>query len=201
MFLRLKSALARNETAGSFALSPVRRFGADNSGVSAIEFALILPFMLTLYLGGIQLSQAVDIDRKATLTARTVADLVTQVASIDKAGVSTVLNAATTVMSPYADGADKAPNLMVRVSLIKIDDKLKATVEWSEAKNGNRLTNAEVNVPGDLGKVANSYLILGEASYAYKPPVGYALTGTLNLNDKIYMRPRLSTMVACSTCK
>ena len=32
-------------------------------------------------------------------------------------------------------------------------------------------------------------------SYTYKPTIGYVVTGTLNLSDQIYMRPRLSDNV------
>jgi len=55
-------------------------------------------------------------------------------------------------------------------------------------------------VPKDL-LMANTYLVLGEAEYAYTPDIGKVLTGTMNLDDKIYMRPRLSTSVECPSCK
>jgi Flp pilus assembly protein TadG len=189
-----------NARVGDLVKAAARHFAADNSAVSAIEFALLLPFMMTLYLGGIQLSQGIEIDRKVTLASRTVADLTAQVSSIDTAGVTTVLNAATQVMSPYADSAANASNLMVRVSVIKIDGQSKATVDWSKAKNGSPLTTGELQVPAAL-IVPNTYLVLGEARYAYTPPIGYALTGTMNLEDKIYMRPRLSASVECPSCK
>jgi len=32
-------------------------------------------------------------------------------------------------------------------------------------------------------------------TYAYTPTIGYVITGTLNLADRIYMRPRLSDTV------
>ena len=60
----------------------------DERGVSAVEFAMLLPLMLTLYLGGVEVSQGVSIDRKVTLTARTVADLVAQVSSINTTGLN-----------------------------------------------------------------------------------------------------------------
>jgi Flp pilus assembly protein TadG len=176
----------------------LRRFGVDDRGVSAIEAALLMPFMITLYLGGAQLAQAIDIDRKTTLAARTVADLTSQVASINSAGVTTILNAATQVMSPYADSEANAGKLMVRVSLIKIDAQSKVTIEWSKAKNGAPRT--QVTVPSDL-VIPNTYLVLGEARYAYTPDIGSTLTGTINLSDEIYMRPRLSTTVECPSCK
>ena len=45
----------------------ILRLAKDERGVSAVEFALILPLMLTLYFGGVEVSQGVAIDRKVTL--------------------------------------------------------------------------------------------------------------------------------------
>ena len=42
-----------------------RRFGADERGVSAVEFALILPLLVTLYLGVSEITQAVTIKRNS----------------------------------------------------------------------------------------------------------------------------------------
>ena len=40
--------------------------------------------------------------------------------------------------------------------------------------------------------VAGSQLLFAEASYAYTPTVGYTISGTLTLSDKMYMAPRIS---------
>lgn len=182
-----------------------RKFASDEGGVSAIEFALLLPLMLALYLGSVQVSLGIGIDRKVTLTARAVADLVAQKANTTSADVTNVLNAATTVMSPYADSTQDAAKLAVTVSVIKIDAQSKATIEWSKSKNGKARTPGEtVTFPSTSTAlvVPNTYLVWGEASYAYEPPLADALTGTLNLKDQIYMRPRLSETVACPNgCK
>ena len=41
-----------------------RRIARDERGVSLIEFAMLLPLMLTLFIGAIEISQAVALDRK-----------------------------------------------------------------------------------------------------------------------------------------
>jgi len=71
--MAMKLVLIRARTRRS-----LRRFLADKRGVSAIEFAMLLPLMVTLYLGGAEVSQAIAIDRKMTLVARTLADLTSQ---------------------------------------------------------------------------------------------------------------------------
>lgn len=163
----------------------------DQRGVSAVEFALLLPLLITLYLGGVETSQGITIDRKVTLVARTVADLSSQVTSITNADMSNILAAASSVVAPYNTG-----NLKVTVSQVTIDANGRATIAWSDTLNGTaRAVGSTVTLPTALN-IASTSLIWGEVQYAYKPTVGYLITGTMNLSDQIYMRPRLSDAVS-----
>jgi Flp pilus assembly protein TadG len=165
-------------------------FARDQRGVSAVEFAMLLPLMITLYLGSVEISQGVGIDRKVTLTTRTVADLASQVSSINNADMTNLLNASSSVVAPY-----DVSKLKVTVSAVTIDANGTAKIAWSDTLNGTKRTvGATVTLPAALN-VANTTLIWSEASYAYKPAIGYVVTGTLNLSDQIYMRPRLSDTV------
>ena len=162
----------------------------DTRGVSAVEFALLLPLMLSLYLGAVELSQGIAADRKVTLTTRTIADLVSQVTSINNAGMTNSLNAAAAVMAPFS-----VSNLKVTISSVSIDANGKATIAWSDTLNGTaRAVGSTVTLPSALN-VANTSLIWSEVQYSYKPVIGYVITNTLTLKDQIYMRPRLSTSV------
>jgi Flp pilus assembly protein TadG len=177
--------------------SIVRRLGRladDERGVSAVEFAMLLPLMLTLYLGTVEISQGIAADRKVTLTARTVADLVSQVSSVNNADMTNSLSAAAAVMAPFS-----TTKLMVTVTSVSIDAGGTATVVWSDALNGSpRAVGSTVTVPTALN-VPNSSLIWSEVRYAYTPTIGYVVSGTLNLKDQIYMRPRLSDKVDRTT--
>jgi Flp pilus assembly protein TadG len=165
-------------------------FAKDKRGVSAVEFAMLLPLMLTLYLGGVEVSQGISIDRKVTLTARTVADLVAQVSSIDTAGVNASLGASASILAPYPD-----TNAKITVSVVTIDANGNAKIAWSAAKNGSaRAAGSAVTVPAAL-KVPSTSLVWGETTYNYAPSIGYVVTGTMTLTDQIFMRPRLSDTV------
>jgi Flp pilus assembly protein TadG len=168
----------------------VLSLAGDQRGISAVEFALLLPLMVALYLGVVEISQGISADRKVTLTARSIADLVSQASSMSNSDMTNSLNAATAVIAPFSDA-----NLKVTVSSIAIDANGKATVKWSDTKNGTaRAKGSTVTLPTALA-VANSSLVWSEVEYSYKPTVGYVISGTLTLKDTIYMRPRLSDCV------
>ena len=168
-----------------------RRFAGDTRGLSAVEFALLLPLMLTMYLGGSEVSQAITASRKVTLVARAVADLSSQVSSITDSSMTNILNASTAIVAPFTAG-----KLKVTVSQVKIDANNRATIEWSDTLNGTkRGTGTSVTLPAALN-VANTWLIWTEAEYFYEPTFGSGITGSLNLKDQMYMRPRLSNSVA-----
>ena len=170
------------------------RLARERRGVAAVEFAMLLPLMVTLYLGSVEISQGVGIDRKVTLASRTVTDLASQVSTIASADMTNILNASSSVIAPY-----DASKLKVTVSAVTIDASAVAKIAWSCTLNGTkRAVGSTVTLPAALN-VANTTLVWGEVSYAYTPTIGYVVTGTLNLSDQIYMRPRLSDTVT-ATC-
>ena len=167
------------------------RFSQDKQGMSAVEFAMLLPMMVTLYLGVSEVSQGVGIDRKVTLTSRTVADLASQATSINNAGMTNILNASASVVAPY-----DVSKVKVVVSAVTIDNVGTAKIAWSDTLHGTaRSVGATVTVPPAL-KINNTTLVWGEVTYNYVPTIGYVITGPMTLSDQLYMRPRLSDTIA-----
>jgi Flp pilus assembly protein TadG len=174
----------------------LHRFAVDQDGVSAVEFAMLLPLMITLYLGGVEISQAVSADRKTTLVAHAVGDLISQVSCMLPADQTNVFNAGKAVLYPYG-----VNNLKVIATRVDMDSNGRATVIWSNVLNGATPRAGDVSalIPTTL-KTPSSSLIWAEASYTYRPTIGYVITGTLTLNDQIFLRPRISNAVNYPTC-
>ena len=167
------------------------RFVHDCRGVSVVEFALLLPMMMTLFLGGVETTQGIAAKRKVELTAHALADLSTQYTDITDADMSNILNAGSAIMAPYP-----VTGLQAVVSELSINAQGVASVVWSDTLNGTALSVGQVvSIPASLA-VPNSYLILARVQYSYNPTYGYVLTGTLTLSDQTYMDPRQSTSVA-----
>lgn len=172
----------------------LRRFSHDPRGVSAVEFALLLPLMLTLYFGVVEVSQGVAVDRKVTMISRTLADLISQVSSVSTTDMSNVLDASTSIITPYS-----GTPLRMTISCVRINGSGVAKVGWSVTRGGTaRTVNSTVTVPSALSS-NNSTLIWSEVSYVYTPTIGYVITGPITLFDQMYMRPRLSDTVGYSS--
>jgi Flp pilus assembly protein TadG len=169
----------------------LRRFASDRCGLSAVEFAIVLPFMVTLYTGSVELGEGLSIQYKSTLAARTVADIASQYTSIDAPTMTSILGAASTVVAPYS-----AANMTVIVSEVTTDAKGNGTITWSAAQNGNaHIVGQAVTLPANL-QIPSIALLWGEVTYPYTPNIGSVITGTLSIYESAYFYPRLTSCVS-----
>jgi Flp pilus assembly protein TadG len=168
-------------------------FRRDRRGTSAIEFAILAPLMLALYIGVVEISEGVAADRKVTLAAGALANITSQSQAIDLNGINNILNASTAIMTPFTG------SISAKVSCLNIDATHVAKVKWSKATANTtaRTTGSTVAIPPDLA-VANTQLIFSEVSYQYVPVTGYVpawshigATG-ITLSDRMFMSPRLT---------
>jgi Flp pilus assembly protein TadG len=171
---------------GPSLLGSIGRIAHDRRGVSAVEFALVAPLMIGLYLGCTEISDGVGADRKVSLTTAAIANLAAQTSSISSTQMDNIINASTSIIVPYS-----ASNLKITLSCLSIDANKNVTVKWTKTQNGG-VQGSAPPLPTAL-LVANTQLIYSRVSYDYKPTVGYTITGTLTLSDQMYMMPRQQT--------
>jgi len=170
--------------------APDRRFVRDRAGVSAVEFALILPILLVLLFGGIEVTDALTVQRKVTHVTSTLSDLIAQSKTISASEMDDILEAAAAVITPYSDA-----KLKIKLTGVTVDANGKATVAWSRAKNDTAYTKgATIALPTAVVD-PSSFIVTGEVHYSYSPVVGYVMTGTFDLSDTFYLRPRLGTAI------
>ncbi len=167
----------------------------DRRGVSAIEFALLAPVVIGLYVGAIELGNVLTITRRTSDVASTAADLTAQVKTVSTADLQDIGSAATSILTPYPT----APLTIVLTSVVA-DANNSPKVAWSYATNGGtaRATNAVVTLPAGLTQ-ANSSVIMAEVTYAFSPLLnlrGYFNPGSFTMGRTFYSRPRQSLTVA-----
>lgn len=172
------------------------RFIRDSRGVSAVEFALIAPLMITFYFGLAEFCQGFMAQKRMGHSAAAVADLVAQTDVVQADELDDILAIGGLIMKPFS-----TTDLTIRVSSVTRDENGVAKVDWSRAGGGATAlgTNAVVTVPTEL--IANGEsAVVAETTYAYSSPVKYIVKDGITFHSKFYSRPRKVDKVGCSDC-
>lgn len=165
----------------------------DRRAVTSVEFALVLPLFGLLYVGGVTTSQFIGVERKVTLLARTLADLVTKSDQVTNAELSSFAGLASVILSP-------APPKGAVMTMIAVhtDENLVSKVEWAHRSYGSGspqgggsapATGSAYGLPDGLGSKPGQ-TIVATVEYPYMPMFGAALTGSLDLEEIVYLKPR-----------
>ncbi len=167
--------------------SSFKRFHKNNKGVAAVEFALILPVMLTMYLGMVEVTQGININRKITLLSRTLADLTAQNSTLTNTKKDQIFAAATQVLSPYSTTG-------VKMLVVSAYVRSNSTVQvcWGEAQGGLAVPTS-ITLPAGL-IIPSTSIIIATAEIPYTP-AAKLISASYTLNEVTYMRPRYAAQV------
>ncbi len=165
------------------------RFARAQKAVAAVEFALILPFLLVLYMGSIEVSQIISVDQRMSAATGALGDLVARTnGELTTATLDDFFAAAGLVMTPYS-----ADNLKQLVTMVYVDENGETNVEWSVGYNGAtaKTTNSTYSLPSEFTAIAtDTYVIVSEAQIPYQPWGGYVFDASVNLYRQYFYLPR-----------
>jgi Flp pilus assembly protein TadG len=172
---------------------------SDDRGAAFVEFALIFPLLIVLYAVGFEICQAATVNRKLTNTTVQLANILSQYTTVTKSDISTIMNASSETMSPFANSA-----LGIVVTEVNIDANGNATIGWSEAYSsgvafqGTALTTPP-SAPASFLTPSSSYIVV-QSTYAYTPVIAGSFMQPMTLTSHSYMLPRDSGSIPCSDC-
>ena len=87
-------------------LKLARQIASDQRGNATVDFAFLLPIMLMLFIGVVEVTNLLRLDRKVVSATQTVADLVTQRSEVSDAQLNDILTAADLIFEPYPVAAE-----------------------------------------------------------------------------------------------
>lgn len=179
-----------------------RRFVTSRRGVAAIEFAMIMPVLLILFLTSFDAGNGIAVYMKVRSATYVLAAITNTYGTgtnwqISSTAMTGITNATAKVLAPYPS----AP-AVVTISQIEATSNANATVSWSYSVNGTALaagssyTSLPPNFAQDsCGGTYPCYLILSSVSYTYTPEFGAFFTGPLTFSDSLYVTPRISECI------
>lgn len=169
----------------------LNRFKSDTDGVAAVEFALLLPFMATLYFGFIEVSFLLQADRQVRTTAVTLADLVSRTESIGYCEAEDVFEATRMIIN-----TNDRNNIHLRLTSVYAKDS-KTYVDWSYVR-GDKMTSHAKDSAYDIEKallVNGESVMVAEVVFEFDSALGYFISDVKELNHQYILRPRLSDEV------
>ena len=171
----------------------IRQLANSDSGVSAVEFAFILPVMVIMFLGTVESSNYVMAARRVAADASVAGDLVAQESSISDADMADVLGALNVVMAPLDSN-------VFQVTITSVVAEANGTtykVAWSEARHATprpvgSIVSGSVFPAGLIAAYQGAIMV--EVAYGYDPLFADFLPRT-DLTDTFYLKPRRSLTV------
>ncbi len=170
----------------------LRQFFVSESGVIAIEFALVVPVLLALFLGGIDTAWLVIAHYKLERAADSVADLTARAQQLRPSDVQDIFAAASMVAKPFDLDADGR----VIASSVTNPTGTGAIVDWQQASAGGVSATSKIGPAGgtaqlgtDISVELGETMIVGEAYLDFQPIIGF-LIRPQELYVRLYERAR-----------
>ena len=124
-------------------MKKLRNFSQNDSGLAAIEFALMFPVIMAMYLGAIVVYDFLEHKRDTSHSANTIVDLVARQSNVTNKSLDEMMSIA------KAFSRTKPKTLKVRVANIEYRNGANRVV-WSRGSNWRKLEDADLanmNVP------------------------------------------------------
>ena len=178
-----------------------RSFARDSRGMAAIEMAFIMPALLFLYFGLVDLTGLISLNRKISYSSSVVADLVSQnKTTVTSANITDYFNAVELVMSP-------TPVANVRVDVYGYyNNGGTITQRWKKSSTGGTSCGAPSTTGmANLMTDGNDVVIVRTCA-TYTPYIatflGENILGatSFSLGGETALRPRLTATLACTGC-
>ena len=184
----------------------VSLFGRAREAVAAVEFALIMPFLLTLYLGSLELSQLISVDMRVTTIAGTVGDLVARSnGTISSSTLSDYFQASQAIIAPFS-----TTGLAQVVSVVTVSSTGVTSVLWSQGYNGGTAKTAGQPYPSTphgiplamINISKSNWVVVAESAYSYKPLLGFFFKSPFTLYHQNFYLPRFASKICynSTTC-
>lgn len=178
----------------------LRRIAGDRRGISAIEFALILPIIIALVAASEDFGQALMVDRKMSQIAATASGLAAEQSTWTTSNLDALISGTSTIIQPFPNGS-----LTIVVAALNVDASLNTKVAWSRAYNGTAWTVGSVP-PVSISKAIlqnGVQMVVAQATYSLTTPFASLLKPVTGLSSYSYTRigidrPRVSNTITLS---
>jgi Flp pilus assembly protein TadG len=188
-------------------LAKFRRYAHDKNGLAAVEFAFLLPVMITIFFGMVEVAAAVSCRADVSNVASTAADLVAQEGTATTADLSNVFNASNTILYPYYDGTsqDTTKNVKPNITIASVIDNgatdfKSGTVAWVCAQGTASVHVGQVINFGQALMTTGGSIVYANITYNYASPTSKVIAPAIAMQNTFYTKPRRVAKIPLQAC-
>jgi len=177
----------------------LRRLKSDRRGVTIVEFALVSPVLVTMIIGGFEISRYVLLQQKLNGVSASMADLVAQAETLSAAELNSLFTSVDYLVKPFEMGSSG----VVIVSSIGAVNGAPPTVFWQRTGGGTMTHASEFGSEGQPATLPAGFvirsgesLIVAEVYYDYSPLLGDQFVANAELYHRAFLRPRFGALKA-----
>ena len=185
----------------------LRRLRRDKRGVSAIEFAILLPMLVMFLIGSIEVTFKIWSTQKAEKLAVTLSDVIAQSQTVTSNDLAQLTGAVDKIMEPFAFGPDAGKVIITSVYVPQ--DSTIAKVNWqcafppsgafvAASSLGEAGENAQL--PSDFTMAPRDNVIVAEVFYKYEPIAKGMLFDETTVYRRAMFKPRLGALTTDPGC-
>lgn len=173
-------------------------FWRDNRGVAAVEAALLLPVLLTTFIGCTEVTFKIWSTQKVEKLAVTIADVLTQSQTISSEGLAQVVMASDRIMEPFEFDDE---GVIYISSVYVTQDETVAKVNWQCSTTGSFSALSKLGQVGDAAVLPPELIlaerdnvIVAEIYYKYTPIMPGLMFDEAIVYRRAFFKPRLGAL-------
>lgn len=181
----------------------LHRFARNDAGMAMVEFGLLLPMLMVMFYGCIEVTRYILIVQKTEKLAHTVADVTAQSKTITVASQNQLFDATKDIMEPFSTGANS--RILVS-SLYRTAGQASARVNWRLSGGGTMSVTSELGSVGAIPTMPGGFtfnerenVIAAEVFYQFSPMISNRFFGTTTIYRSAFYKPRLGALTATPT--
>ena len=176
-----------------------KHFRHHTGGVAAVEFALVLPVLMTLFYGVVEITRYILVTQKVEKLAYTVGDSISNSTTVTNAEMDQLLTATNDIMKPFSFTS----NGTVMISSLYKAAGANPVVNWRHQGGGTLTATSALGAVGAAPQMPAGFtfddrenVIAAEVFYRFSPLISSRFFGTTTIYRRVFYSPRFGSLTA-----